>query len=450
MTTRMATHGRASGTRTARRLEMLRETWHYARTHCPFYAETLPDLALEDVNLDSLRRLPLRDRRFLAEHSERIRCRRGIPDFLSFTGGTTGMPRVVYGTREQLEHGRRNGAAGSPSDALLPLCMSTDGGHHGTPPIMPGERGLIQLPLRNRKNYEWAWHLLSSRFDYAGYEDRVSLLMLPTPALKKLVHFLAESGRDGRETGLVLVGAFSHHLSAPWRRHIEEVLGAPVVDHFGFSEISRAIARECAHCGWMHFNDAVVWEVVDCWSDTPIDEGLGKLAATSLYPYVNDQILFRYVTDDIVELGPYCPHGDDRGFKYRGRMSQSLTIEDNGRNAWVLTPPQVLELIDFDPHVARLEERRFSGITLSGDDGFPKWRARVDPATPRPCLTLEIEMKASPYLFADVWNRLRARVREGLLDSNHDLRRLVFDGRLDFRVEPVAPGGLREEEVATC
>lgn len=431
------------------RLSRFRETWKYAQENSAYYHRILPEINLEQeqLNLKHLYEIPILTKTELIEHSDEFRCSKGLPDYMVFTGGTTGLPKIIYGSSKNLS--QKPNAAKKNSAQKHPLALVTDGGHHGTVPQVPGYMGYIQVPLRNRKNYEWVWRILTAEHNFEGFETKISYARLPLPAVKKLVHFILEQDYDRSSLSLQVVGTFAWYLSTTWRRLIEDTLGAVVIDYFGFTETFSGLARECPVCGWYHYGKQVIWEVVDVWNDQPINEGIGKLLVTSLFPYNRDQILFRYESGDLVEVGPFCNCADDRGFKFRGRLSQSFAISDGQKWNWALFPTQVQEIIDSNHWIARFEETRFSGITASGDDAFPKWRIQQVKAR-IPILQIELEMKSSTFLFHREWKLLEEEVLTNLMNANSDLKRLVQDNKVILQIKGLPPGSLKDHEVFIC
>ncbi|XYI01396.1 hypothetical protein ACMHYB_17260 [Sorangium sp. So ce1128] len=438
----------------ARRLSALRETWHYARERSRYYAAVLPDVRVDDVRVDEriwdrLRDVPVCTREDVARLHHELRCQRGLPSFVMFTGGSTGLPLVVYGDTRDLE--ARISGADFPEGRLRPLTLSTDSGHHGTVPQVPGSVGCIQVPLRNRKNYAWAWHLLTAEHAFEGHEPKISCALLPTPAVKKLAYFVLENGLDTSQLALSVVGTLAWHLSKPWRRLIQTVFSATVIDHYGFTETPGAVARECLDCGYYHYGPEVLWEVVDAWSERRIDKGVGKLLVTTLLPFIRDLVLFRYMPGDLVELGPDCVTTGERGLRPVGRINQSFWIPGaGGAREWVLFPSQVQELLDLDPRVGRVNDARFSGITATEDDGFPKWRIHPTEGETTPTIQLDIEMKADPNLFFEEWQSFERSLRTRLVQASPMLGQALAEGRSRLRVKGIAPNGLADRDVFIC
>ena len=239
---------------------------------------------------------------------------------------------------------------------------------------------------------------------------------------------------------------------------IERVLGGRISDTFGFTEIPGAVGRECRACGNYHYGREAIWELVNPETHARIDgEGVGKLLVTSLVPYTNDLVLFRYEAGDLVKVGPYCEKGGEHGFRPLGRKSQSLFVNDEGTRRCVFHPSHVQEAIDTHHWIGRVRDLRFAGITAADDDGFPRWCARLVEGTVEgsvegsvPTVEIDVEMKSDPNLFFDTFRSFELDLRAKLLAANSELKAMVERRALRLRIRGLAPGGLRDEEVFIC
>jgi hypothetical protein len=433
----------------AARIFALRKTWEYAREHSRYYAATLPRRSADDVDLATLRDVPILTKRDLAENFDALRAGTGLPAYMMFTGGTTGPSQLVYGAESDLAAIYERAAEGEPGDER-PLMLITTGGTLGTAPLIPGKLGLICLPLRSREGYEWAWRMLTEEHVYDGFQKRITRLRLPLPAVKQLVHLILERKYDPGLLRLEIVFTYSAYLSTGWRSRIEQVLGAPVLDTFGFTEIMAARALQCEACGQYHFDDRVIWEAVDAGSHAPVDRGIGKLLVTSLYPHGQEMPLFRYEAGDLVEVGFYCDAFGDKGLRPRGRQSHAVAIDLGASTVFPLLPTDVQELVDTDPSVARFAYTRHSGITRTDDDAFPKWRLRRLEENGQVIGQLEIEMKFSPCLFREEWLAFEQRIRAGLSELNSTLTEVLERKLMALRIVGLPPGGLAENEIFIC
>ena len=434
----------------AARLFRLRETWEYARRHSSFYAERLPPLPVEKIDFATLRLVPILTRADLVQHHEALRCSRELPAYIMFSGGTTGTPLSVYGSEWDLEQTYATYAERwSQTAGPRPLMLSTGSGAQGGPPHVPGRCGMLSVPLRSRQGYEWAWRMLTAEHRFEGYAARVTRLALPLPALKKLVHFMLERGHARAELALDSTCSFSAHVSSGWRRLIEETLGAPLTDAFGFTEVPKVRAfREPASEFFAFHDDHVIWDVVDPWDKSPLEQGIGRLLVTSLVPFSRERVLFRYASGDLVELGPDEP-GQERGFRFKGRLGHSVAVEHDGRRHLAAFPTDVQELVDLDPWVARFSNRRHAGVTATEDDSFPKWRF-VQAGAGGTQVTLEVELTSSPSLHFRTSRDFEERVRAGMLELNPALHELVARGAVEWRVRAVPPGTIADDEVRRC
>lgn len=437
----------------AARLFRLRETWSYARRHSPYYALRLPELPPERIDYDTLRLVPILTRDDLARHGHELRCGTGLPAYLMFSGGTTGEPLLVYGSEWDLEQTyakylERVQAASGPR----PLILTTGGGSQGGPPLVPGRCGALSIPLRSRQGYEWAWRLLTSEHRYEPYAPRVTHLALPLPALKKLVHFMLERGLDRSSLALASVCSYSAHVSTAWRRMIEETLGAPLSDSFGFTEVPKVRGFKGPNDTHFFFeDDQTLWEVIAPFDRAPVlGEGLGRLLVTTLVPFNKERVLLRYASGDLVEVGPVDERREQRGFRFRGRLTHSLAVDDGGVQRLAVFPTDVQELVDFDPWVARFSNRRHAGVTASEDDSFPKWRLGAVARGAATHVTLELELTSSPSLYFRQSRDLAERVRHGLQELNPTLADLVARGVVELRVACVPPGTIADDEVRRC
>jgi len=431
------------------RQKQLRATWQYARERSPYYSKLLPEIEPQALRFMHLLELPITTKKELSEFQEEFRCSTEIPAYMFFTGGSTGVPTVLCGSESELEMMQSSLPPHTPGQKR-PLTMMTGGGTHGYVPLVPGRKGCIMIPLRSRHNYELAWRLLSAEHHFEGYESKITRAQLPLPAVKKLVHYLLEEKYDLSLLALDYVGTFAWHLSDDWRYLISSVLGAVVIDLYGFTEIRTARAFECNGCGYYHLGANVIWEVVDQWTRRHITDGVGQLLVSSLLPECQEMVLFRFDSGDLVKLGPYCPEFGDRGFRHMGRQSQTFAVREGDDWTYAIFPTHIQEAVDLDQRVARFSNLRHGGVTKSEDDSFPKWRVRETEDVGMPVFNVEVEMKASPHLFRDEWKSFEAGLLADLTELNKELDRLLNEGKAKLNIVGLPPGSLSDDEIFIC
>jgi phenylacetate-coenzyme A ligase PaaK-like adenylate-forming protein len=104
---------------------------------------------------------------------------------------------------------------------------------------------------------------------------------------------------EGLPTRLSAVVSYSQYLTRHWRAILTETWGCPIIDRYRLAELFGG-ATQCLECGWWHFNPFLIPEVAT-ESVAPMEEGVGLLLLTTLYPFQEAQPMVRYATGDLVE-----------------------------------------------------------------------------------------------------------------------------------------------------
>lgn len=432
------------------RLFGLKRTLPLSVARLPSLKALLPPVEADDVDLNTLARIPITDKqRFRAQCEEWLECNHALPDYFICTGGTTGAPVVAWGYLPP-----QDAEAVAPADeGLRPLCIHATAGRQGQIPLPPVSwLGSIAVPLRDKSGYLNCLALLQREFSFEGFETRISSAFLPLPAAKKLAHLMLVRGVDVRQIALTELHTFSSYLTRKWRTKLEAVIGAKVTDHYGFTEIMDARASECRHCGHFHFGDGVLWELVDSDSRSIQQRGkAGRLLVTQLLEDGDrKQPVLRFDTGDLCELGPACAAAGEQGFRPFGKLGHSCHFRtEDGVDLYPVRYGGVLEAIDTSPFVARIANTRHSGVTPTEGESFAKWR--FVPGEPGPhggvmAATLEIEMNFEPALFAEHWQAFEAGLRAELAASTADYQAAERQGFV-LRIRGVPPGALQDAEV---
>jgi hypothetical protein len=404
----------------------------------------------DDVDLGTLTRIPITDKhRFKAQCEEWLECNHALPDFFVSTGGTTGAPVVAWGflpphDAEQI----------MPVDeGPRPLCIYATAGRQGEKPLPAASRlGSIAVPLRDQSGYLNCLALLQRKFSFTGFEPRISSAVLPLPAAKKLAHVMMVRGIQSRLLALTELHTYSSYLSRKWRTRLETVIGAKVIDTYGFTEIMDARASECCHCGHYHFGVNVLWELVDSVGRAILQRGkAGRLLVTQLLDeFDRKQPVLRFDTGDLCELGPVCTAVGEQGFRPFGKLVHSCHFRtSDGVDLYPVRYGGVLEAIDTSPLVARISNTRHSGVTQTEGESFAKWRFVPGEAGPHGGVvgvTLEIEMNFEPALFPEHWQAFEAELRAELSANTSDYQVAVQQGFVLW-IRGLAPGSLSDSEV---
>jgi len=261
--------------------------------------------------------------------------------------------------------------------------------HHGMPegPAAPGR---VRVPWTYTANaLRLIRELLATR---QADGSRAIAMNIGAGALMALTAWLVERGDDPASFRLMEISTYGFRLSPTWRAHVERVWRTRVFDNFSLSEF-RTAAVECHACGWFHWLEPpLIFEVVD-----------GVLVLTGLFPFVQAMPLIRYTTGDLVELGPRCRAVGDRGFRFRGRVKQS--VMRGGK--LVLSSQDVQDFLESQPLVAREPHPcNRLGLVKSADIGSVKYELDVQRAHAR------VELRCDPRVFPSAGDEIVEWFRE--------------------------------------
>ncbi len=333
-------------------LNRLREALRHA-LKTPFYAKHLGDRGFassDDIHsLEDLRRLPFTDK---------VDLREGFPGGFLSTGmdkivrihvssGTTGVPTVIYHSREDLERwselvARSIIATGAGPKDIFQNTMSYGlftgglGLHYGA------ERaGLLVIPA-GPGNAVRQFQLM---------KEFGSTVIHATPSyLLYLADKMDEFGvkREDLRLRKAFVGSEPH--SEEFRRRLESLWDIDVYNSYGLSEMNGpGVAFECSQKSGMHlWEDAYLMEVVDPDTLEPVPDGqTGELVLTIL---CRDAMpLIRYRTRDLTSIVPgecACGRTHRRISRIVGRTDDMFIV--GGVN---LYPSQIEELLLSVPQV---------------------------------------------------------------------------------------------------
>jgi hypothetical protein len=164
------------------------------------------------------------------------------------------------------------------------------------------------------------------------------------------------------------------------------------------------------------------------------------LVVTTLAPWVQAMPLIRYWTGDLVELGPFCADAQDVGFRFRGRLAQSLATKAHG----VLVAAQdVMDVVESSPLTARHPHPMETlGLIPGGECGAGKVELTL--ARGRGGLTpkVRVELRFDPRHFPEEAEAFGRELARSLLAASPSLRRLERRKEGELEVALCAPGTL--------
>lgn len=277
-----------------------------------------------------------------------------------------------------------------------------------------------------------------------GDGRRVTSMVIGAGAVMPLTAWLLSKHVDPSSFGVELIGTNSFRLSPHWKELVGEAFGARVLDNYSLSEVPTP-ALECISCGFNHWLlPPVAFEVLDPFTREPLEDGMGVLTVTTLYPYVQAMPLLRYWTGDLVELGPFCDVVQDRGIRFRGRLDQSLLSR---RHGILVAAQDVIDVVESSPLTARHPHPMETlGLVPGTECGAGKVELTLSNAR-KPAPKVRVELRCDPKIFSKQAHEFGESLANHLLSASPALRRLEKRGEGELEVELCAPGTLQKEWV---
>lgn len=278
----------------------------HAYKNTDYYREVINNLG-EKIdnfnNIDSLRRLPVINKRELQEKREQLKSNNLISGSYveDASGGSTGEPTIFYVHTShyihrswvQTRHDRWSGWDIGDKIALL----------WGASHDLKVNKKLYEK-LKNSLLYRRipldAFALTEKKMEmYARtlIREKPVMLLAYASAAYTFAKYLESSNFDAERIGLKGIISSAEKLHDYQREIIGKIFGCPVFDRLGSREVGM-IASECEKHEGLHMNaDNLIIEFLDD-SDNPVSSGeSGRIVVTDLYNYAMPFI--RYDTGDI-------------------------------------------------------------------------------------------------------------------------------------------------------
>lgn len=335
---------RKSGIRRLRSELLLLTVTEALRT--PFYRSLWSDVDPRTISLDTLSELPLVTRDAVGRAGRAAQARDDLVCDEVFTMGTTAPPLVtVRGDREQrfiTAYFQGLNSSGLPSRHRRALKFSDP--YHGYHVKVPARLHCHRVSIYDAGSFEHARAVLLGVHSDRMVEDVCTELIGGARCLRAFTVDTLAKYPGGFHSSLRCVVSIGEYLTDRWRGILERTWMAPVVDQFSLSEIFGG-ATQSPVCGWWHFDEYVIPEVISSRMFRPIREGTGFLVLTALYPFQEAQPLVRYLTGDLVEVThTKSSRPGSLAIKPLGRGRYGIPAPNS--DEWLLTPASVLEVTD--------------------------------------------------------------------------------------------------------
>jgi phenylacetate-coenzyme A ligase PaaK-like adenylate-forming protein len=410
---------------TMSRADELREyllplTISHAVHNSPFYRERLGDLAECVQKLDDLQKLPLLDKSDLQEHADKIRTSREFPDYLMYTSGTTGIPLEVPVYREEVEAYNRFvlSAWRKRLGGDCPLTIAILRVGHGSHVLT---RQIPTLPCHINYGLDLLIHMLKSTHWVNGSKVRVTNLEANVLDIRKITKELLAKGVDPSQFGLETISISGWYISTWERRYLQEIWNVLLLDRYGVTEV-HGDAKWCHDCEYYHFDFIVIPEILNPDTHEVIDEGIGLMVLTGLYPFNQAVPKIRYLIGDLVEVRKTTCGSHERGVRFLSRTKDVVRVTSSVGAAYRLFSSDVVEALAPLPDIVRKENTSFLKFRLSST---PQGQAHID-----------VELTYPPMWYPSRVKELEKHIIEVLRQRSMELGEpeIVF----------VGPGQLRE------
>lgn len=326
----------------------------------------------------------------------------------------------------------------------VPLVVSTlDEDFHGGaitsesffPKFFVGKRGSTDFD-----DAQEIFDLLISECQIPNAESRVSVLGTTSHFLSFLMAWFDENEHDFDQCRLERVFHGSSPLSLRAQKLIKERLGAELIDVYSMAEIIGRATCESPTKG-MVFQPYTIVEILDPTSGEVVEEGVGCLTVTCLYPFVQMQPRIRYMTGDLFHISR-----DESGtskLRFLGRIEHSALRGDGARSIPSISPIDVLDVLDGMEGIYRRptsDSMSRLSPSLSQVYGRPSFRCTATDDRENPEIELEFEMTPS----SDRVELTEERVARAVNKRSQELGLLQERDGIRVRARARPPGALGE------
>jgi phenylacetate-CoA ligase len=313
------------------RRKWLAETLEIGR-RLPAYRAHFANISPNLDPFEQLRRLPILEREEVQRDPEAFR-NRNVPSLEFHTSGSTGTPLTYYFCRRArwrrvMQYARFFAMHGCrPWHRVLSFKLLSDSS------ARVGSSWLDRSVFRNRKTVS-ALDAPVEQFRALREVDPHFLHGFPS-TLEQLAAYVQQ--QNWRPTRLRRIFTASENVEPSQRRHLEEIFGAPVVDHYG--AVEGFVAWECPRSSGYHINARSVFvEIVDNDGQPVPPNGVGRVLLTTLDNPAMP--LLRYAIGDlaVASNGAPCPCGRTEPIfaDVIGRVVDIFQFRSGPRSPWSL------------------------------------------------------------------------------------------------------------------
>jgi hypothetical protein len=400
-------------------------------------AEDPPDLS----------RWPVIDRHDINKRFDDFIAQDVVFESACHTSGSTGASLQINKSREELaflwSYYYEIMKPAFEGVASLPLSLFFPNFYHGVSIRMPSFGKVFVSGVTDDMLIQDALKVLKRTYNIPGHDSRISIISGLSFHLKFFTNYLLEQGYNPRNFGIRSISIVGEYVSGLSKRFLIDAWDATVVERFTLTE-SVAGATRCLQCDHLHLDPLAIGEVVDPDTQKSIEDGLGYLVLTQLYPFVQMQPLIRYYTGDLVrKVESSCCN--TLTFDFCGKTANCISWRVDGQTEWLLFSVDLFEVINEIPDVRLYDTwpnvRVVKDTTVSSPPIFTQ-ETRADPG--RLGIVLTLELRYTPHFFRDRVEELRNKIHTHLIRANSTLRQRLEEGSVCLDIRFVGPGSLMD------
>jgi len=428
------------------RLMALEKTVDYLYENSPYYQRIINSRKIKICSLDNLSLFPIITREEVTTNLAELRCKRSFPELVQYTTGTTGQPLPVYRTMNELLTIKEIVESVVPDSKALGLTLRLVGPQHGIQGSAIEGSPTFYVDVSHRNGLEYAKELLTAEHRYEDIVGYIEILIGSLNDIKRLTIHLLSKGVSPENHKVRWLGVSASYLTQYWRHLLTDFWRAKILNTYGVTEITGR-AHECFICGRFHFDPYVIPELVNInlEKNQYVENGIGRLLLSSLYPFSADLLLLRYDTGDLFELYPTeCSTGIP-GFSFLGRAKHCLLLTNNEGCHCILTVAQIREFVDGLPDIA-LETRGYRVEHLPEQSlGRPCFSLNLEKGKDRVKAVVELGLRYPPYLYPKRIEEITKCMKKHLMEQNATLKEMVMIKECDLEIrffgsDKVLPG----------
>lgn len=389
--------------------------------------------------------LPILDRQFVVKEFASFIADDVTLRSICHTSGTTGQPLDVYKSFEEVAFLNDYFIAFlepiRPMLKTLPLSLSFPNFYHGVPVPLPGlGLGLVSGVTDDTLIVDAA-RVLAQTYDLKGYDSQVTLLSGLGHHVLFFTNYLHEQGLDPSSFKLNAVTITGGFIASHWMTFLQQSWACIVNNRFTLTEVIGGASRE-HDSDVFHLDHHLIGETLDPDTFSPMDSGIGLLALTNLFPFVQMQPLVRYLTGDLVRrhrrAGTFA-------FQFLGKTKNCVSIMRDNRREWLLFSSRLNDILCAISDVRFYDW--FSNVTVAHDrsvGSLPLVSVETEQRPAQLMIRISIELRYAPHVRTAHVETLRRRIVTELQETpDTALKQRMEDGTVVLEVRFFGPGGLK-------